>query len=643
MKRDLPCKPLTRRMTGRRGGAWAAALVLFLLAFGLPAQTKRANHWYFGSGSGIDFNTTPPTVTAGGPLFQLEGSSSISNEAGQLLFYTDGETIFTREHKRMPNGTRLLADMSTSQAALIVPQPGSTTLFYVFTAPAQGYHSYGDAAIHYSLVDLTLNNGFGDVVAGKKNILLLNAPVTEKLAATLHSNGKDVWVVTSKAFTNEFYAYLVTEQGVSHRPVVSSFGTMRPHWQGYLKFSPDGTKLAVAQTVSDIELLTFDACSGAIGPLALIPRAGDIYPQAGFYYGVSFSPDGSKLYASTGWLGAVGCAKLYQFNLDAPDIAASQVLLYDNAGTGYPNPYFPGRTCLSLAVGAIQIGPDGKIYVTNWEYPYLHVIHNPNEAGTKANFERDGLALGANGQLGLPNFIESYFNPRPQSHPVARVDLGADTTLCAGQTLSLHLPSPGLSYRWQDGTTSPSYTIARAGTYWVEWSTPACTAGRDSIRVSYALLPDVDLGADTALCAGQTLALSFDHAGLDFHWSDHTSGPVLVADRPGTYWVAYRTPGTNCWQADSIQVSLLKCTDGPLIPNVFTPNGDAYNETFTVVAVPQVPWRLEVYDRWGKRVVAYEHYHNDWRAEGLANGVYYYLLTSRRDGRRFKGWVHVRR
>ncbi len=80
-----------------------------------------------------------------------------------------------------------------------------------------------------------------------------------------------------------------------------------------------------------------------------------------------------------------------------------------------------------------------------------------------------------------------------------------------------------------------------------------------------------------------------------------------------------------------------------LIPNVITPNGDGANETFTVAGLPGTAWRLEVYDRWGRRVAFYGHYRNEWRAEGLENGIYYYSLTGPAGNRRYKGWVHVLR
>jgi gliding motility-associated-like protein len=618
---------------------WLFVTFFWLVAFGVSAQTKRANHWYFGFGSAIDFNTSPPTVTRSSPMEQLEGSASISDEEGRLLFYTDGRRIWTSQHTVMPNGSGLLGDESASQSALIVPKPGSQTQYYVFTVPAWGNVITVRAGLAYSLVDLSLNQGLGDIVAGKKNITLLPGPVTEKLAATLHSNGEDVWVVASKHQTNSFYAYRVSRQGVAACPVISQVGQVQSEFQGYLKFSPDGTRLAVAQALNNLELFTFDACTGTLAPYTVIPKWGTSYGNQSHFYGLSFSPNGSKLYVSTGWFFFDGCPKIYQYDLTAQDIVGSRFMLYDNTADRY--------NCFSQGEGALQLAPDGKIYIASWSYNYLHVIPFPDEAGGKAGFVKDGLALGTRGGLGLPNFIENYFNPRPSvracaSTAGARANLGNDTILCPGAVLSLDLTHPGFSYRWQDGSTSPTYTISKAGTYWVDWTTASCTS-RDTIRVKYDQPRHIDLGNDTILCAGKSITLSFPDPKLDFSWSDRSTGKTLVVDQPGTYWVRYRTPNTACWESDSLRVSLAECREDILIPNVITPNEDGFNDVFMVVGLPPVAWRLEVYDRWGKQVAAYGQYHSQWNAQGLENGLYFYILSNRVNKQRYRGWVHVLR
>lgn len=118
-----------------------------------------------------------------------------------------------------------------------------------------------------------------------------------------------------------------------------------------------------------------------------------------------------------------------------------------------------------------------------------------------------------------------------------QVDLGRDTTLCSRQnTLRLDATTPGATeYRWQDGSTEPTLTVNKAGTYAVTVTTP-CKVVRDSIAVRYSL--DVDLGKDTTLCNGQTLALRVPPTdGAAYRWQDGTTRPDLLVRQAGTYGV----------------------------------------------------------------------------------------------------------
>jgi gliding motility-associated-like protein len=64
------------------------------------------------------------------------------------------------------------------------------------------------------------------------------------------------------------------------------------------------------------------------------------------------------------------------------------------------------------------------------------------------------------------------------------INLGTDTTVCVTQQLVLDASYPNSTYEWQDGSTSPRYTVTTAGTYSVS-VTDQCGATLDSIRVVY--------------------------------------------------------------------------------------------------------------------------------------------------------------
>ncbi len=78
------------------------------------------------------------------------------------------------------------------------------------------------------------------------------------------------------------------------------------------------------------------------------------------------------------------------------------------------------------------------------------------------------------------------------------------------------------------------------------------------------------------------------------------------------------------------------------VPNIFTPNGDGYNDTFLIPLLELYPDnQLTVYSRWGQEVYRAEGYRNGWTGEGLSAGTYYYSLLLRRTGKLLKGWVEV--
>ncbi|MBK9105543.1 MAG: hypothetical protein IPL92_13495 [Saprospiraceae bacterium] len=132
------------------------------------------------------------------------------------------------------------------------------------------------------------------------------------------------------------------------------------------------------------------------------------------------------------------------------------------------------------------------------------------------------------------------------------LDLGMDTLLCSGQSLTLDATLPGASYLWQDNTTSSSNTITLEGTYWVNVSIGNCQVS-DTIDVDFALLTIPYLGADTVLCAGATLLLDPGTQWGSYQWQDNTNGPNYVVALPGTY--AVTVSAGACEAADTIQVA----------------------------------------------------------------------------------------
>lgn len=581
-------------------------LTLSLLCGLLHAQ-KEANIWYFGRNAGLDFNSGSPVFLHNGQLNTLEGCATISDVNGNLLFYTNGVTVWNSNHQVMPNGTGLLGDSSSTQSAIIVPLPGSSTIYYIFTVTELG----GTAGLNFSEVDMTLAGGLGDVTGTKNQPLL--TPSCEKITAVLHANKTDIWVVAHKWMSNDFHAYQVTPAGVSTQPVVSSSGANingAPNYTiGCMKVSPDGQWLAIANYGMDqCQLFNFDNNSGAVSnPLTLFTATNQKRP-----YGVEFSPSSKILYLSEG--GGTGRNKLYQYNLMASNIAASEVLIDSTSVANGGN-------------GCLQLGPDRKIYMALALKDSLAVIHFPDSLGLNCTFEENSVDLGGRISIwGLPPFIQSFFVPPPffyegicfgdttefithltvfdsiiwdfgdaatgldntsnrlnpkhlysskGFHDVQLIvyrngsidtttrkikivgpelELGHDTLLCPGETLLLDVDQADASFSWQDGSKTAKFNVSKAGTYWVEVDVDGCKK-QDTIKVDYVTFPDNALGNDTNLCAGDTLRLEPGLLNATYTWQDGTDKSSLAVGKSGVYWVDMSVNG--CVVRDSVEVNFL--------------------------------------------------------------------------------------
>ncbi|MEO8085669.1 MAG: hypothetical protein ABI763_02555, partial [Bacteroidota bacterium] len=233
---------------------------LFITIRQSDAQNEN-NMWYFGKYAALDFNSGSPVPLSNSTMTTWEGCASIADPiTGSLLFYTNGEYVWGSNNFIMPNGTGFWGQYSSSQSSLIVPMPGSDSLYYIFTTDAGTGGFPNGGVMGYSIVDMSLNGGLGDVTI--KNVALFDT-TSEQLTATLNDQGCKVWVLAHRWESDEFYAYLVSDSGIS-APVISAAGGVH-EWAyfGQMKVSPDGSRLALPLPMDSIgnsfvELFDFD-------------------------------------------------------------------------------------------------------------------------------------------------------------------------------------------------------------------------------------------------------------------------------------------------------------------------------------------------------------------------------------------------
>lgn len=340
----------------------------------------------------IDFRTAldggAPVVTCGSPVATASGDEGTAvftdPTTGQLLFYTDGISIFNGfDNTALANGTGIDGQPSASEPALITPVNGSDGgSFYVFSV---NYTSdlATTGTIYYSTIDLT-QGPHGTVT--NKNASLYTGNVGEALDMVPHTNNTDFWVL-GYAGAGAVNAFLVSKSGVSSSPVVSQTGLTGTVLRSAINHSYDYDHVVLAinegGTSGQIATATIDRSTGKLSQVKQIVT-GDL----GFH--ASYSGDGTKLYYVRGTEGWSGVA--YQYDL-LTNIETSL------GGSG---------------LAAAKLAPDGKVYYAGYSHPYLAVVNNPNAAGTASNYVDNGLFLtGCLCAFGVPNQTAAYLGYLP--------------------------------------------------------------------------------------------------------------------------------------------------------------------------------------------------------------------------------------
>lgn len=582
---------------------------IFLIISILSTQTfaqRQANIWYFGQYAGLDFNSGSPIPLLDGKINRWEGVACFSDSLGNLLFYTDGDSVWNKQHLPMHNGFGLGGHESSTECAIIAPLPLNDSLYYIFTVDAEA----GDRGLCYSIVNINSQKGLGSVI--EKNIQL-QTPVSEKVTAVKHQNNKDIWIISHGYQTDSFFVYLLTDTGLCQPPQIFELGT--PHLDigihgnnavGYMRAAPDGSHIALVLQVHQIvEIYDFNNSTGEISnPIT--------YQEAvGSPYGVEFSPDISKLYFTSRFY-----LKQLDISLPTPEQIVNSVVIIDSSSS---NNY----------LGALQLATDGKIYMAHEYQPYLGVINNPSEYATNCNFQMQGIYLnGRISRLGLPNFIQSYFIPPPfyfqnlcfgdttifslsdysnidsltwyfddpnfpndssnnqiakhkysspgrfrvvlnlwknntkytqtriiQINQLPDVFIGNDTSFCTTDSILISVSCPNCNYLWSDNSVSNQIVIKNPGMYWLKVTNKYTNCSNfDTIQIFENPLPLFDLGIDKYFCQNDSVAIKVNLQNVTFVWSDNTTTNSIIVKDTGYYWLKV-TDTNNCSYSDTIFIS----------------------------------------------------------------------------------------
>jgi type IX secretion system substrate protein len=390
-------------------------LFLSLATLLIYAQSKHDYTWLMGlEPGGLDYPINCMNVLDFGDADGLKitkelvdtrffvANASISDNDGNLLFYSNGCYVKDANHQIMPNGEHLNPGLIyddncpdggyTAQGGIIIlPLPDGSNKYYLFH---QAYEVFNESPfvrinrLYFSTVDIQLNNGMGDVV--QKNKQILSSQLHTGLQAVKHSNELDWWIITFSHTGNTYYKTLLSSNGEVTVDSQNIGNSLLSNGIGQMSFSPDGTKFAHFDFINQLSVFDFDRSTGLLSNYKHMEIDTPVLEP----YGLAFSPSSRYLYLNT-------LERLYQLDMEAPDIFASKILVGEWDGFVYEffNLLFP------VYFERMQLGPDCKIYMTpHAPVPYLHVINNPDEPGLACDFVQRGIELPCSANYSIPNF-----------------------------------------------------------------------------------------------------------------------------------------------------------------------------------------------------------------------------------------------
>ncbi len=644
-------------------------LGIFFLLTVLVFGQKHQNNWYFGRNAAIQFSGTPTTasVATDNTMITIASACISDSLTGELLFYTNGQKVWNKNRIVMPNAFAVTT--APVGEVIIVPHPGNPLQYYIFTVEI-------NRLLEYTLVDMSLDGGLGDVVS--KNTAFGNNTAAV-LTAVKHQFENSYWLIThsnQNPVTNSFRCYKITENGLITTPVISNAGISGKTF-GDLVSNNKGNQLALTfynDTNGIAQVFDFDKQCGTLSNAITLAKES----TWDYAYGAAFSPDDSKLYIS------------YSFK-------ESQLIQYfganfanwDLAATSYQN------------LNGIQIGPDDRLYISthdgNIPSRNIDVLNSPNNIAALVGYQQNylDLGIGKNGNFEFPNFITDTSIPKPTSgshglsitytntcigdstrftlggnanlpdsvkwhfidpnstdtvsylvNPVhkfsqkgtywvivnyfrcglelimaqqvtiidaADVSLGADTSFCYNDSIVLKSNATGMTYLWSTGETTETITVEKGGQYWVTVTSPTCNA-IDSITITEQPPILIELGGNYTVCEHDTADLVKLDAGKGYQHYKWTP------TNDTTQWIIVKQAGNyyvvvedyRGCKGNDASRVARLCNFDFYLPNAFTPNGDGLNDIFNPTASDILNLEFKIFNTWGEKVFSTNNPQHGW-------------------------------
>lgn len=524
--------------------------LIFAGMFGSLFAQGHDNVWVFGNGGGVNFTNGVPSIQTPAPLINtLEGSASISDASGNLIFYTDGINAWNGSNNQLVSSS-LNGNPSSTQSGVIIPKPG-TDDYYILAVDFRD----GNGGMRYYDANVTAGN-LTSVTPQNGTILITNP--SEKIAAFRKPCDPDtIWVVGHNYSLGRYEVFAATNAGITATgaTIADQFTTINPpsNKLGVLRFNHNGTLLASAVWANHVELIGFNPQTGQfINTTRFKFDVNTAAQPERNPYGLEFSPDNQSIYLTVTGSSSLANNQLLQFDISTLTEVAieNSRLILQNFGNGVNR----------FEAGQLQLAPDGNIYASmrrvgnpTQQRTFLGRISNPNTGGV-ANWNATAVP-GPLNQLnwavyGLPNFLTELL-------PV----INHDVDVCVGSSTQLNAGA-GSNYTWTPVTglscTTCSNPVASPGTnttYTAQYLDPNGNCVREEFRVAVIVCDPCDTlslrarfsgglnGATVTVQDFSTVNPPDGISYIEWNFGDGQSGWIL--DSPGTdYTYTYQQSGT---------------------------------------------------------------------------------------------------
>lgn len=413
-------------------------LFFILLLSNIAHSQGRNANWVFGDSAGMHFDGMNMPTTFKTNCVSKGETATISDTAGNLLFYTFGfaylpqpdSKIYDNDFDVMINGDSIIAD-KWFNTDIIIPKPNSDSLYYMISSVPAGH------LMHYCLISKKNYQASGVVLL--KNQLMKASEMSDCIQAVNHGNGRDWWVITRLGGVipnDSFFVWLVDPNGING-PYTSKAGISALDGTHHISINSDGTQFIEISASGIIEEFNFDRCNGTITSNRILHYP--VTQNFPYFWGVAYSPDNRYVYL-TQFKNVLDSTYIFQLDMTLLDPWKDRKIVWAKS------PY---------EFVFLRLAPDKKIYVShafihynyqNWFpyfywYPYpdtlfnnenthLGVINEPDSPAVSCDFQPYSFYLGPNARTytGTSNLPDYNLGPL--------VGSGCDT-------LSLPNPSQG--------------------------------------------------------------------------------------------------------------------------------------------------------------------------------------------------------